>query len=129
MTQSDTGRTEIPFGPFDVCIWASPFLVQYSPIEGTPHQCPFRGIFAEPLNHAITTTKRTTINKASHYSPLDANSLWTLSKVSLQYPLEVATHKPHSKTDTMDLLSIGLLIVPIPFNATRPESSSSSLLM
>jgi hypothetical protein len=50
MTQYDTGRTEIPFGPFDVCIWVSPFLVQDSPIEGTPHQYPSRGIFAEPLN-------------------------------------------------------------------------------
>jgi hypothetical protein len=28
MTQYDTGRTEIPFGPFNVCIWVSPFLVQ-----------------------------------------------------------------------------------------------------
>jgi hypothetical protein len=37
-------------GPFDICIWVSPFLVQYSLIEGTPHQCPFRGILAEPLN-------------------------------------------------------------------------------
>jgi hypothetical protein len=37
MTQNDTGRTEIPFGPFDVCIWMSPFLVQDSQIEGTPH--------------------------------------------------------------------------------------------
>jgi hypothetical protein len=27
MTQYDTGRTKIPFGPFDVCIWVSPFLV------------------------------------------------------------------------------------------------------
>jgi hypothetical protein len=50
MTRYDTGRTEIPFGSFDVCIWVSPFLVQDSPIEGTPHQCPFCGIFAEPLN-------------------------------------------------------------------------------
>jgi hypothetical protein len=50
MTQYDTGRTEIPFGPFDVCIWVSPFLVQDSPIEGTPHQCPSCGIFAEPQN-------------------------------------------------------------------------------
>jgi hypothetical protein len=40
MTQYDTCRTEIPFGPFDVCIWVSPILVQDSPIEGTPHQCP-----------------------------------------------------------------------------------------
>jgi hypothetical protein len=50
MTQYDTGRTEIPFGPFDVCIWVSSFLVQDSPIEGTPHRCPFCGIFVEPLN-------------------------------------------------------------------------------
>jgi hypothetical protein len=50
MSQYDTGRTEIPFGPFDVCIWVSPFLVQDSPIEGTAHQGPFCGIFAEPLN-------------------------------------------------------------------------------
>jgi hypothetical protein len=50
MTQYDTGRTEIPFGPFDVCIWVSPFLVQDSPIGGTPHQCPFCDTFAEPLN-------------------------------------------------------------------------------
>jgi hypothetical protein len=50
MKQYDTGRTEIPFGPFDVCIWGSPFLVQDSPIEGTPHQCPSCGIFAAPLN-------------------------------------------------------------------------------
>jgi hypothetical protein len=50
MTQYDTGRTEIPFGRFDVCIWVSPFLVQDSPIEGTPHQCPSCGIFAAPLN-------------------------------------------------------------------------------
>jgi hypothetical protein len=44
MTQYDTGTTEIPFGPFDVCIWVSHFLVQDSPIEGTPHQYPFRGV-------------------------------------------------------------------------------------
>jgi hypothetical protein len=50
MTQYDTGSTEIPFGPFDVCIWVNPFLVQDSPIKGTPHQCPSFGIFAEPLN-------------------------------------------------------------------------------
>jgi hypothetical protein len=50
MTQYDTGRTELPFGPFDVCIWVSPFLVQDSPIEGTPQQCPSCGIFAAPLN-------------------------------------------------------------------------------
>jgi hypothetical protein len=50
MIQYDTGRTEIPFGLFDVCIWVSPFLAHGSPIEGTPHQCPFCGIFAEPLN-------------------------------------------------------------------------------
>jgi hypothetical protein len=50
MTQYDTCRTETPFGPFDVCIWMSSFLVQDSPIEGTPHQCPSCGIFAEPLN-------------------------------------------------------------------------------
>jgi hypothetical protein len=50
MTQYDTDRTEIPFGPFDVCNWVSPFLVQDSPIEGTPHQCPSCGIFAAPLN-------------------------------------------------------------------------------
>jgi hypothetical protein len=50
VTQYDTGRTEIPFRPFDVCIWVSPFLVQDSPIEGTPHQCPSCGIFAAPLN-------------------------------------------------------------------------------
>jgi hypothetical protein len=50
MTQYNTGRTEIPFGPFDVCIWVSPFLVQDSPIEGTPHQCPSCGIFTGPLN-------------------------------------------------------------------------------
>jgi Integrase zinc binding domain len=50
MTQYDTGRTEIPFGPFDVCIWVSPVLVQDSPIEGTPHQCPSCGIFSSPLN-------------------------------------------------------------------------------
>jgi hypothetical protein len=35
MTQYDTARTEIPFGPFDVCISVIPFLVQDSPIEGT----------------------------------------------------------------------------------------------
>jgi hypothetical protein len=50
MTHYDTGSTEIPFGAFDVCIWVSPFLVQDSPIEGTPNQCPSCGIFAEPLN-------------------------------------------------------------------------------
>jgi hypothetical protein len=50
LTRYDTGRTEIAFGPFDVCIWVSPFLGQDSPIEGTPHQCPFCGIFAEPLD-------------------------------------------------------------------------------
>jgi hypothetical protein len=50
MTRYDTGRTEIPFGPFDVCIWVSPFLVQDNPIEGTPHQCPSCVLFAEPLN-------------------------------------------------------------------------------
>jgi hypothetical protein len=50
LTPYDTGRTEIPFGPFNVCIWVSPFLVHDSPIEGTAHQCPFRGISAEPLN-------------------------------------------------------------------------------
>jgi hypothetical protein len=50
MTRYDTGRTEIPFGPVDVCIWVSPFLVQDSPIEGTLHQCPFCGIISEPLN-------------------------------------------------------------------------------
>jgi hypothetical protein len=33
MTEYDTGRTKIPFGPFDVCIWVSHFLVQDSPIE------------------------------------------------------------------------------------------------
>jgi hypothetical protein len=50
MTQYDTSRTEIPFGPFDVSIWVSLFLVQDSPKEGTRHHCPFCGIFAEPLN-------------------------------------------------------------------------------
>jgi hypothetical protein len=50
MTQWDTGRTKLPFGTFDVCNWVSPFLFQDSPIEGTPHQSPFRGIFAAPLN-------------------------------------------------------------------------------
>jgi hypothetical protein len=50
LTRYDTGRTEIPFLPFDVCIWVSPFLVHDSPIEGTSHRCTFRGIFAEPLN-------------------------------------------------------------------------------
>jgi hypothetical protein len=50
MTRYDTGRTEIPFGPFDVCNWVSPFLIQDSPIKGTPLQCPNRGILAEPLN-------------------------------------------------------------------------------
>jgi hypothetical protein len=50
MTQYDIGRTEIPFGLFDVCIWVSPFLVQDSRIEGPPHRCPLRGIFAEPLH-------------------------------------------------------------------------------
>jgi hypothetical protein len=50
MTQYDTCRTEIPFGHFDVCIWVSHFLVQDASIEGTPHQCPSCGIFAEPLN-------------------------------------------------------------------------------
>jgi hypothetical protein len=50
MIRYGTGRTEIPFGPFDVCFWVSPFLVQDSPIEGTPHQSPFRGMFAEPPN-------------------------------------------------------------------------------
>jgi hypothetical protein len=49
MTQYDTDRTKISFGPFDVCILVSPFLVQDSPIEGTLHQCPSCGIFAEPL--------------------------------------------------------------------------------
>jgi hypothetical protein len=49
MTQYDTGRTEISFGPFDLCIWVTPVLVQDSPIEGSPRQCPFRGIFAKPL--------------------------------------------------------------------------------
>jgi hypothetical protein len=49
MTQYDTGGTKIPFGPFDVRIWVSPFLVQDSPIEGTPYQCAFRDIVAEPL--------------------------------------------------------------------------------
>jgi hypothetical protein len=84
MTRYDTGSTKIPFGPLYVCIWVSLFLVQDSPIDGTPHQCPFRGIFAEPLNYAIPTTTRTIINKASLYSPLDSNRFWTLSKVSLQ---------------------------------------------
>jgi hypothetical protein len=65
MTQYDTGGTEIRFGPFDVCIWVSPFLVQDSPIDGTPHQCPFCGIFAEPLDYAITTTMCTILNEAS----------------------------------------------------------------
>jgi hypothetical protein len=50
MTQYDTGRTKIPFGPLDVCIWVSPFIVQDSAIEGTPHQSPIRGLFAEQLN-------------------------------------------------------------------------------
>jgi hypothetical protein len=50
MTQYDAGRTEIPLGPLDVCIWVSPFLAQDSPIEGTPRQCPSCGIFAAPLN-------------------------------------------------------------------------------
>jgi hypothetical protein len=45
MAQYDAGRTKVPFWPFDVCTWASPFLVQDSPIEGTPHQCPSCGIF------------------------------------------------------------------------------------
>jgi hypothetical protein len=94
-TQYDTGRTGIPFGPFDVCIWVSPFLVPDSPIEGTPHQCPFCTIFAEPLNQA-KTTRCAVINKASHYSPLDSNSLWTLSKVSLLYHLGVASRNPHT---------------------------------
>jgi hypothetical protein len=49
MTQYDTGRTEIPFGPFDVCIWES-FSRPGLPNKGTPHQCPSCGIFAEPLN-------------------------------------------------------------------------------
>jgi hypothetical protein len=95
MTQYDTSRIKVPFGLFDVCIWVSHFLVQDSPIEGTPHQCPFRGIFAEPRNYAITTTKCTIIIKASHYSPLDSHSNWTLMKASLQYPLVVASHNPH----------------------------------
>jgi hypothetical protein len=95
-TQYDTGRTEIPFGTFDVCIWVSPILVQDSPIEDTPHQCSFCGIFAEPLNWAIATTKCTIINKASDYSPLDSNSFWTLNKVSLQYPIRMATHNPYT---------------------------------
>jgi hypothetical protein len=47
ITRYDTGRTEIPFSPFDFCICVSHFLLQNSPIEGTPHQCPFRGILAE----------------------------------------------------------------------------------
>jgi hypothetical protein len=50
MTRYDTGRTEIPFGPFDVCIWVSPFIIQNSPIDGTPRHCPFHGMIAEPLN-------------------------------------------------------------------------------
>jgi hypothetical protein len=43
MTQHDTGRTEIPFGPFDVCIWVS-FLVSFSrpglPNRGYPSPVP-----------------------------------------------------------------------------------------
>jgi hypothetical protein len=50
MTRYDTTRIEIPFGSFDVRIWVSHFLVQETLIERTPYQCPFRGIFAEPLN-------------------------------------------------------------------------------
>jgi hypothetical protein len=98
MTQYDIGRTEIPFGPLDVCILVSHFLVQDSSIEGTPHQCPFRGIVAEPLNLAITTTRCTIINKASYYSPLNSNCLWTLIKASSQYPLGVASHSPHARS-------------------------------
>jgi hypothetical protein len=55
MTQHDTGRTEILFGLFNICIWVSPFLVHDSPIEDTPLQCSFRGIFAEPPNYFIVT--------------------------------------------------------------------------
>jgi hypothetical protein len=39
MTRYGSGRTEIPFGPFDVGMRASPFLIQNSPIEDTPLQC------------------------------------------------------------------------------------------
>jgi hypothetical protein len=52
MTQYDTGRTETPFRPFDVCIWMSPFLIQDSPIEGTPHQCLSCGICSISLSPA-----------------------------------------------------------------------------
>jgi hypothetical protein len=87
MTHYETGRTEIPFGPFDVCIWASPFLVQDSPVEGTRHQCPSCGMFAEPLNQDFITTRFTIFIKASYYIPIDSNSLRTLNKASLQYLL------------------------------------------
>jgi hypothetical protein len=33
--------TIIQFAPIDFCIWVSPFLVQDSPTEGTPHRCNF----------------------------------------------------------------------------------------
>jgi hypothetical protein len=94
MTRYDTGRTKIPFGPFDVCISVSLFLVQDSPIEGTPHQCPFRGIFSEPLNYAIITTRCTIVITASYYSPLDSNSLWNLIKASLRYLFGASPLKP-----------------------------------
>jgi hypothetical protein len=50
MKRYATERTEIPFGPFDVCIWVSSFLIQDSPVEGTSLQSPIRGILTEPLN-------------------------------------------------------------------------------
>jgi hypothetical protein len=89
MTRYDTGRTKIPFGPLDVCIWVSPFLAQDSALEGTRHQCSLRGLFSEPLNlcynyHYLGVPL---FHKASYCSPLSSNSLWTLMQASLQYLL------------------------------------------
>jgi hypothetical protein len=49
MAQYDTGRTESN-SALRYHIWVSLFLIQNYPIEGNPRQCPFRGIFAEPLS-------------------------------------------------------------------------------
>jgi hypothetical protein len=80
LIQYDTGRTEIPFGPFDVCIWVSPFLVQGSPIKGTLTSACSVAFYPEPLNWATTTTKCTTINKASYYRTLGSCTFWAATR-------------------------------------------------
>jgi hypothetical protein len=40
MAQYDTGRTKIPFGPFDACIWVSPFARPGLPNRRYPSPVP-----------------------------------------------------------------------------------------